>query len=608
MKDKFNIFTYKTDNNINSEVYIKNYLNNNIQYHYSIINIDELKKKSDNINNIIRDHLRSKKNNIIILAKKLKISSENIINDLNAIHKKVYYLEQIFKFQCSELNNLIFNIIISNPYIKEILRYEISCKKNINTFLLYCKNKLNEDQYEIINNQINDIFIDLKPDYDTLNDLSVIINKKYLDYYYLNTLLDYIINYKNIYKSFSSSDIFFNKISSYFLEFIENNELSDQKNFILFLDKYKYKIKYLNNISYILYLIFMTIFKINNVDYLIKLLNITNYLKKNGINQVTSAIFTHFKSFETEDVIINLSNIINTNIINNQDNEYLYELLCNSKYVELFLNINQLNLLKRYIYTDYNEDNEIKYYKQMKKYFTKKQIYKYNRTIKNLFTLSKYNANIFEEKIKYIDIGVNIWPLNTIEGYSKIEVQDHDTSDDIIHYNYLHIGRYEFELTTNNGCFNIISLPIHYYIITDIINKNFHENSYPFYKKEYIMKIINQLVGNRLINFHEWGDYSINNEYDNGDINLIDIEEIETIAINKIKKYIAHEEKHIIISNISSILKNNNYTYDEMFKIISDKTSSYIDFNHKKYDSSIKEMIEKDYITLENDMYYKYIL
>lgn len=597
MKDKFGIFSHKIDYKINTDVYIKNYLNDNIQYHYSIIDINSIKSNSDNILNIIKDNLRCKKNNIITLAKKLKISSENITEYIYNIIKKIDFLEQIFKFKCMDLHTMIFNIIISNPYIKDILRYEISNKKNIDKFLLYCKNKLNEQECDIIYNQINDIFIDLKPDKTEFNELSIIVDKKYLDYYYLNSILDFIINYKNIYKSISVSNKFFNKISTYFVEYIEDNQLAYQNDFILFLDKYKYKIKYLNFINNILYLY---LFDNNDINNLIKLINIIKYLDDNMIDNNIKYIYSHFKCFETEEIIINLAKIINNNIINNITNEHIYQIICNSKYVELFLNINQLNLLKRYIYTDCIKDNEYKYYKQMEKYFTKKQMYKYNKTLKKLFD-SCIEDNSVEDEIKYIDIGVNIWPLNTIDGYS------YECINSTIYYKYLHIGRYEFEFTSNKGTFNITSLPIHYYMINDIINNNLIYY-YKFYKKEYISKIANQLIDNKIIYKNDYNEYLINKEYNGGDIDLIDYEEINKMTINKIKNNIAHEEKHIIISNISSILKTNNYSHNDIFKIIKDKVSSYIDFNINNFENAIKEMIEKDYIVLKDDMYYKYVI
>ena len=629
LKDKFDIFSkrdYIKNTDYSFENYIENYLNDNILYHYSLIKSEDYEYSK--IIFQIKNYFKKIRNNFARASKYGRMNIIDVINFLKKFNMKTEYIyitflnNNIYKDSYNiDVKNIEYDTIISHNYLKNILTKEINNRNDIKQFynyIIFYYNKTAAINITNIINTLSDIFLSLSPIED-----DILLKSTFTKYTFISKLFDYYIEIKNKYSYFNSVDKLKVYDDKYYKSPFEilikniNNEIkyviNDNKCFLIFLDIFSDKIEKVGIKSLIESLL---LFKPENIKDLIQFMYCINKIKVPEKQIILDELTCINNNLLDEESIKYIAKKINNNIINKRDSIYLYILggIYNRKYIDLFISLLEMYLMKRYIYYE-NFDYVFEYeqYNIITEYINKKKIYRYLKIITDCS--KKKNIN----NITYNQLSYDIWPFNIEKGYCNTIYSNYNIECDIDFNNvktsnryYLHLGKLEFEFTTDEGVYNIVGLPIHYNIITSIINNNIYVNLINNnYDKKYIDSLFKQLYDNNLIikineNTKEPNDlnnYMINSKYNNGDINLIHLNEeiIENKMIEFVEQEIAHKKKHIIMANISSILKKQDKSYNYIYNLIKNRLSYKFDIDEELFESCIQEMIKKDYINYSDD-------
>jgi len=314
------------------------------------------------------------------------------------------------------------------------------------------------------------------------------------------------------------------------------------------------------------------------------------------------------KKLINESNIKYITNKINMNIVNCVSNEPNYRFIKNLKYNQdlIIANITMF-LMKRYIYFEnFDTSYENKEYEIMKKILSKNILYKYMKIINDINNI--YDYKYYE--ISPIVITKSMWHFDYSKGYQKlkysIEDNNNNSSFHIIQF-FLHLGEIVTDFKTNKGTFNIRMLPIHYEIIN---HPNTIDNILIDYNKEYINFIFKQLLENDILemtNKYKDGKFQINKDYDGGDLDLIKLSNEALNTTNNIdtviQKEVSLERKEIIMANINSVLKKyeSSIKISDLFIKIKENLSIYFDTEQEYFDNIILEMVDKDYISIDDN-------
>lgn len=340
--------------------------------------------------------------------------------------------------------------------------------------------------------------------------------------------------------------------------------------------------------------------------------------------------------FTTSESIEYLANIITQNIINKKNNGFYYYI---GAYVknkdEFIMNISQ-KFMERIIYTNTDHIIETSNYNMLKKEFENniKYLYKYTTIYEDYIASIEFNKH---NKVPIID-NINItsydcWKINYKLGYID---KSNFTSSELINsittlqstylksstnkklLFYFHTGFMDI----NIGNSQLYMLPLHYVCLEQFKPK---EDNIPrnipyhiLYKKlciimnNYPENILEQIIKSLIISgvLNNNNDILSINMNMNKNINLITIFHTLNNKTNSIKKLI-HDElclerKDIISANINHFVKVKDYMYDELYNLVSNKIKLF-DVSKELFQQTIDSMIERDYISIVNNIIKKLV-
>lgn len=596
--DRFEIISnnyFETD--IKKINYIENYLNDNFICHHDLIRTHKI--STDEVSIVLKNYLRKQKLVFSRLIRLEKINIDNIVDFVNETKIKFNFIKTLCKNDYPDDDELIFNIIIFNPYIDKLID---SCIREGKSILDYIKmfKQYNRNDY---NQEIELCMIEKISSYITDNiqfiDESFFNDKKYIrGLFELDMNLNYLIKTKIKYEYLPEK--VFDSLIKIILNNINDCMKYDKKNYLNYFQINSVKFDYI-------FKIIKSFEKKNEIrdvllfytpDNFIELYDFMNILIKMNISDKESIIDIFIKNNKkliNEESIKFITNKIDYNIKNNICNKSNYLFIKNLKFnQDLIIADLTLYLMKRYIYfPEFNAKKENDEYNIIEDTLPKNILYKYMKVIKDINHKGHYQVN--DMIFKYISKPV--WDLDYNKGHYK--VNDNDTHTHYKTQLFLHLGSIETEFQTNKGDYNIRMLPIHNHIIK---NPNTFKTKLVDYSEDYLNRIFKQLLDNDILILNFEDKYIINNNYEGGDLDLIkllnDNDENENNIIEAIKKEVNLERKEIIMANINSLLKTSNEYMDIqiVYDTIKDKLQLYFDITDDYFKIVVEEMANKDYI------------
>lgn len=595
--DRFEIISnnyFETD--IKKENYIENYLNDNFICHYDLIRTQKI--STDEVSIVLKNYLRKQKLVFSRLIRVGKINIDNIIDFVNETKIKFNFIKSLCKNDYPDDDELIFNIIIFNPYIDKLID---SCIREGKSILDYIKmfKQYNRNDY---NQEIELCMIEKISSYITDNiqfiDESFFNDKYIMGLFELDMNLNYLIKTKIKYEYLPEK--VFDSLIKIILNNINDCMKYDKKNYLNYFQINSVKFDYI-------FKIIKSLEKKNEIrdvllfytpDNFIELYDFMNILIKMNISDKESIIdifIQNNKKLINEESIKLITNKIDYNIKNNICNKSNYLFIKNLKFnQDLIIADLTLYLMKRYIYfPEFNAKKENDEYNIIEDTLPKNILYKYMKVIKDINHKGHYQIN--DMIFKYISKPV--WDLDYNKGHYK--VNDNDTHTHYKTQLFLHLGSIETEFQTNKGDYNIRMLPIHNHIIK---NPNTFKTKLVDYSEDYLNRIFKQLLDNDILILNFEDKYIINNNYEGGDLDLIkllnDNDENENNIIEAIKKEVNLERKEILMANINSLLKTSNEYMDIqiVYDTIKDKLQLYFDITDDYFKIVVEEMADKDYI------------
>jgi hypothetical protein len=579
LTDRFNVISNITESTeITIDDYIRNYMDDNIICHQCLIK-SQFNEKS--LNMFFKNYIRQLRSNYIRMNKSynktsIRIIYYNIIDFKNKIEKLLNKFNSKNEEIIKNTMNLYFDIIISSPFMKSIYNHAFMNNIDIKPFFSFLLQNFDEEKYDnclkMFGNTIEENIQDIK-----------ILNYKYENIMFVKKLFDYTFNIIKRYSKIVNIEIIFEKFYVKIYETIENIISKNTNDFIInFLKVFSNEFiqicsKY-SKLSNVIYAI-----KINNIQSLISMIKIIKDIKSE--NNLIKEYVSHNQNLCNDENIKNLAFMSIENIKNKIDNKYIYLIVSSfEKNTDLFFSILEMFLKKRIIYCGSTYDNEIKEFNVISKYFKPSLYYKYHKIINDL----KNNKNIGIQNTNIFYISDNIWGMNTQKGY---DIYDNTKF-------YLHLGNANITLKNAVTSYKINCLPIHVEIIKLIIkNKHKMTGNFKNYSEYFICMIEEQLVNKNVIKLTSDG-YIMNDYYDEGDVDLVEEyfnQNTDKIIQNVIEE-LAHDRKHIIMTNIMSIHKKHNDIHlDEIYHMIKE-TIKFFDFDKEYFNTVINEMQEKEYI------------
>tara|TARA_Y100000590_G_scaffold449788_1_gene588469 strand:- start:868 stop:2730 length:1863 start_codon:yes stop_codon:yes gene_type:complete len=595
--DKFAILSNtRFDSDIKKKKYIENYLNDNYICHHDLVKNQNL--SIDEINYLLKNHLRKHKTVFSRMIRFGKINIDNIINFVNETKIKFNFIKSICDNEFPDEDELITNIILSNRSIDKLISSYIKDKKSIKNFLITF-DKFNKDKEckEELNLKISSFIVENLPnknlemlwELDNYINYYIVMNKKY------NYLPNQVFNESiDIIKTYVCNCIIKEKVN--FLKYLQINYT-----------KFDNILKYIHDDGYGFknFQESLLFFRPNNFSELYDFMNVLIIMKISNKDTIIDSFIEVNKNLINEENIKFITNKININILHNISNENNYQFIKNIKFNQDLIIANiTVSLMKRYIYfEEFDNSYENKEYEIMKKILPKNILYKYMKIINDINCKINYKFRFMSP----IVITKPIWHFDYSKGYDEYiyEFNTHFSSHSETHYVqfFFHLGEIVTEFKTNAGTYNIRMLPIHY----EIINKpNTFQYEFKNYKKEYLNFIFQQLLENEILeltNKTSGGKFQINKDYNGGDLDLIKLsnetsnaEDIEEV----IRKEVSLERKEIIMANINSFLKTRDVcahvSLNKLYGEVNKNLSIYFDIDKEYFKNIIEEMKNKEYI------------
>jgi len=516
---------------------------------------------------------------------------------LNDVIFKYAIINNIKQHPSHEKNPDMFRLF---NYMNIFSNYNINIINNNNNYI----NIIDETISGIIENNINDILVD--------NNIEIIYKFKKLYKY----CFDYYVNYYYITKETK-----FIKLNNYMNDFIQNIFERNNIEFIInFINIYKKEfsslIKHIdiNNI--------LLCYPINDIKSFIAYYNnlyniVVDSDFKLIINEcIKENIKKHLKTFED---ILHLADLINTNIINKESNEFYYLLgsLCNKD--EFMMAICQ-KYMERIIYSDIDISIENGHYGSIIKYFKndKALLLKYE-TLMNDYNDSSKLCN---DNIKLIITSLDAWKINHSIGYSDTIINTEEFTtilcNKMFNYNnmnsenikkklimYPHLGCVDIEIYNKK----LLVLPAHMLCLELFVsfdtNLTFElifnkvKQSMSNYTDEFIKSIIDSLIGPILIKTND----SLRIRTDITHTNMIDIfnNNIKQNIIEEMKEDLCHSRIDIIKTNINHFVKQFEYiNIDTLYSLVV-KNINIFNCNKQLFDESIQYLINNDYVEYKDN-------
>jgi hypothetical protein len=615
------------------KVFIPDYINQIIYFEKANINIDFL-------GNQIEKLLIQRRNNIRNLIKKDNFELSGLNKFIKLFIKKIEYINNLFnksniiRFSIDNLSKLIISDSIIMMFIEqEIITFDDKNYSQIETLINLIKS-LNKYDSLILTNFLRllcNIFNrQLSIDVDIpLSQNLRIINKFYDSIKYYKKIQEY---YSFIKLELSELDKDIKDIIiKNFCDVIKNNTLLEVE-FVMNNIWLEFNTIIFNNSNInenIINNIIILINKNLNTENLNKIINIITYLNispddKHFINQKIINLLT--KNNMNESILYNLDLYIREN----KENELssIISIINQLKDKDIFINKNHELLIKRLLENFSKPQPEFNTYikfeshilDKMNKYFGNNLLYKSRKVIADI--VQSYENNKLEN-CDVITTSYNIWDINQTEGLLSYDIVNENTilGTYMKKYQDYYLSKYEDRIINWLPHFGEVKityldqklkmLPIQFIVvemfnntnrilIQDIIDSKVLIN--------YTPKFRNDIIGSLVLS----GLFSISNNYlvlsMSGKFkeDLIQVffnnSDYAIICEEKRNDYLVHTREEITKTNINKILKTNTLSFDELFNTTKNAINVF-ELDNNIFTKSIDNMINMDYIKLENDKY-----
>ena len=544
----------------------------------------------------------------------------------------------------------IIDVIIEDKIIDSIINKSIENNnnmykliKNIQEMDIYYENK---EVYKNIINKIEDTII--KHIQSNCNDKVHMIKDNLISNIYMFKFIveDYLLFKKKF--NYINKDNFLKSIFNHIKNILKIIvTFSDIKTLKYFIDTFKDNILNFNNVEiYCCLLIGIVDIKFTNTDIIynenkITLVQIAELLssiidiyKDDSIIKAVVSQFICDKNF----IITRLVEIINNNIINNKANNIYIIISSNIKNKDIFYKLMEKKMLERLLYQNISLEEKLKrekiFFNELQKYHNINELSRY-KTIINDFTNNTHIINSECNRHIYV-MTENMWNLNVDNGYAicsnpndnpdygpktrgvlaqycfdveNIYYLEHNIDKLLYH---LDIGYIDITIKNNKGRINVRMLPIQLSCFELFGNDKIYtdnelivllKKSMISYKDIFIQKVIQSLINGKLL-FIKNGKYYENKDFNNCNYNFINefskLNNTQSKIIKKITDEITYSRIDIINANINSLLKLSNKSKQDLYEMCK-KNINLFEMNIKLFNTSIKCMIDKDYIKLNEN-------
>jgi len=532
--------------------------------------------------------------------------------------------------------------------------------KNIRTYTNYIKifNQYGH-KYKIYVDTIDDILLQNIPKLHTnTSNIYDIYNFKII-YNYLNGINNkYYTILKD--KKFYIQEKFINNNKILIKQLIKIISKQSINELSVFFKIYEQQLQKVITIYPDMYKLFTNFINIDSFQNFIQYSLLVNKLFKQNkecLKIIKILVTTHFKEITDKEIKF-CTNIINENIKNNnvEDSSLIYSIFSQSiyeKYIDVFLQYNEEKLIERLVYYNYaskikpqNEDQNIEL---LNIYFKEKYLKKFNIILKDFLISQKFQLDNNKSKYyKYtkdifsLIVTRDIWNININSGFLKLSYSDTGTTDNIeddivtVPFShklrcennrfiensvnkhlifYPHIGSVNITCEGNKQETNITMLPIQMLFFelfynSEILEKNLIitklKPKFKSYNKKVLDDVINSFIeSNIIIDLKHINVFQLNLDYNQQqDINLIEIynniANVEVIKENKMKMELAYSREKILSTVFNHILKTQSFVLNDLV-LNAKKIIKHFSINDILVLKTIKQMEEKEYLTIDND-------
>jgi hypothetical protein len=650
-------FNKDMDNILENLIINNNTIYNSYIFNHIIYNKYDLK---ENIINCITIHLdRYIKNQRIHFRNlnkknKLDIKDFNIffdecyklINKLNGMFQHI--VKNSFNIKYKKWgDSILWNIlidIINNVMLQDVVfKYAIfnnikntpSTEKNTEMYRLFNYLSIFLDYHNINNIHIN-LFDEALVNTIEININNIIIDNNINNIYKFKKIykyyMDIYVNYYYITKQYN-----LNKLKNYITDFIknifENNNINFIKNFISI-----YKKEFISLIKHININNILLSYPINDINSYISYYDVL--LKISHGNSLNSIVIECIKEntpkyFKSFDDVLYLADLINTDIINKEANEFYYLLgsYCNK---DEFVSAICQKYMERIIYSHINNSDETAHYGALLKYFMNDRplTLKYETISTDYHNSTKLWNSMYENQnnFKLIITSLDVWKINHSIGYSNTIINTEEFTtilcNKMFQYNdmnshldikkklimYPHLGCVEIEIYNKT----LQVLPAHMICLELFVTFDTHlmynlifdkvKQSMSNYSDNFIKRIIDSLIGPVLI---KTKDESLRVRTDLVDTNLIEIfynMNIKNTIINKIKEDLCHSKNDIIMANINHYIKQfEKININVLYEIVSNSINIF-HIDKDMFMKAIASLTKNDYATVVDNNIIKCVI
>jgi hypothetical protein len=584
------------------ETYVNNLFQNNIVCSiYSIINTYDI----EILINAACNYTRQGLNILLSTLKKNKCDLSHLITFIKDVKNKIYYIinQDYYKNTYEDkVFNKVIKIIIENKIMTVLISQSINDIHIIKEFIkLFSIMNIDKQLKNTIGDKIYNVyksnFISNLDDIDDIMDLKT----KYI--YMFKNNIKYFLEFQNLLNISLDANykIFNNLIETSIATSVSSiiNEMISNKIEIIFI------IKFIKNFSYefqrlnykniendleILQGLCQTYEDFYNLIDIIENIPNNNYKKlKTFKKKIISLIISNPKYKVSKENVLSVINKINTKIINKKNifNDFLKLKYYSDK--DYLLKQLELNLVKRIIYTKF----DYKFEKSLLKTLNRLgNINSYIAILEDFKNIQKTDNTTFHT------LSFDIYPIMTNIGYILLD----DITSDFPCYDLIKDYKNTIQYK-ENICYAHLGQ-------TNIIYNDEMKTVYP---SQLFALQLDEDIFRYLFRFYD--DEYVNNvlksiKYIDSTDNLIDIfnnlDETETKEQQKINTEITLSREEILMANINSLIKTNDYQKQELFEILTAVITVFkVEF--ELYEKVIDTMIKKDYIYIKDNKIYKEI-
>jgi hypothetical protein len=595
---------FTLEEEIDFETYVNNLFQNNIlcSFH-SVGSYDK-----DVLTTIACNYTRQGLNILTSTFKKHKCDLSHLITFINDVKNKIRYIvnQKHIDVYKEDIIKDVITIICENKLMSLLVSQSVNDIHIVNKLILSLSFKGLENDTNLKNKleeKITETYIEhFISNLDEIDDI-MDLKTKYI--YMFKNNVKYFLQFQNlmnnIYKN-GESNIFKNQDLKYInsmaagVSVIINKMIYNKidVNFIIkFIKNFKYEFQRLNyqNIQKdleILQGMCQTYEEFNNF------IDIIENIPKNNFNglkdfqkNMVSTITSNPKYKIPKDDILLVINQISTKIINKKN---IFNDISQLKYYsdkDYIVKQIELNLVKRIIYTKFDYEYEESLLKTLNRLG---DINSYKAILEDFKNIQKTDNTTFHT------LSFDIYPIMTNTGYILLD----DITKDFPGYDLIKDYRNKIQYKDNIfyahlGQTNIIYndefktlYPSQFFALQ--LDEDIFRYLFRFYEEEYVNNVLKSI------------------KYIDSTDNLIDIfnnlDGTESKEQQKIETEITLSREEVLMANINSLVKTNDYQHQELFEILT-AIIKVFKLEFELYEKVIETMIKKDYIYIKDDKYYK---